>query len=172
MLPAERARPPRTSNPLQPCPNPLFFACSPCSPCSVGPSGLIICPLIPGAARFALAPGYLLPRLRRSTRVPRLRRSPLATFYRASGARPVFRAFGARPWLPSAAPSALSRANFLVTVLAARLIDGGNTLPLPCDTSRAPRLRRADGGSCGRSVGPTFCLIRVRVVAKVRRLRL
>jgi hypothetical protein len=49
----------------------------------------------PGAARYALAPGYLLPRLRRSLKIrPLVRviqscaaRSPLATFSRARGAR-------------------------------------------------------------------------------------
>jgi len=42
--------------------------------------------MIPGAARLALAPGYLLPRLRRYP-LARVGRSPLATFCRACGAR-------------------------------------------------------------------------------------
>jgi hypothetical protein len=76
----------------------------------------------PGAAcslRFALAPGYLLPRLRRFSHLSPLRGScaflgwsrggvlaalrpcPLATLCRACGASPC-------PWLPSAAPAALA----------------------------------------------------------------
>src|SRR5689334_7877794 len=75
---------------------------------SVAPSALVlsalraslVCVLIPGAARFALAPGYLMPRLRRSFCRP-LRASLVCVLI------PRGSALRARPWLSYAAPSAL-----------------------------------------------------------------
>jgi hypothetical protein len=74
---------------------------------SVGPSGLDPFPKIPGAARFALAPGYLMPRLRRFPLSDVLTHLLSSLTYAAPSALPLGDVLThLLSWLTFAAPSA------------------------------------------------------------------